>query len=278
MNRAERRRQAKRRRPTPPAPSPIPTVATLKATLQRLSSPVEIQHYLDTLVAQGLPPAGAEELRVYAAEFHDATAILQQQSDTDRLPRLIANAQSWADTLIDQSPQKNQRACRAGCAWCCYLPVVLVTTAEALHLARWLRSHCSASELDALRHRLSARLQRQQAPAEKREPPLACPLLRNNRCMAYEARPLKCRAWNSLRLADCEQAYGHGASARQVPIDTPAFVMGNAVLSGLTDSVTTAGLDASQHELCQGLEQALAQSDEAERWQQGEKVLSAKTR
>ena len=276
MNRAERRRQAKRKRSAPPSPSPVPSVATLKASLQRLSSPVKIGHYLDTLVTQGLPPAAAEELRVYAAEFHDATAILQ--SDTDRLSRLIANAQSWADTLIDQSSQKSQRACHAGCAWCCYLPVVLVTTAEALHLARWLRSHCSTSELDALRRRLSARLQHQQASAEKDAPPLACPLLRNNRCMAYEARPLKCRAWNSLRLADCEQAYGHGSSARQVPIDTQAFVMGNAVLSGLTDSVTTAGLDGSQHELCQALDQALAQSDGAERWQQGEKVLSVKTR
>jgi len=272
MNRAERRRQAKRKRSAPPSPSPIPPVATLKASLQRLGSPAKIAHYLDSLIARGLPPAAAEELRVYAAEFHDATAILQ--SDTDRLSRLIANAQTWADTLIAQSPQKHQRACRAGCAWCCYLPVVLVTTAEALHLARWLHSHCSTSELDALRHRLSARLQRQQAPAEKDVLPLACPLLRNNRCMAYEARPLKCRAWNSLRLADCEQAYGHGSSARQVPIDTQAFVMGNAVLSGLTDSVTTAGLDGSHHELCQALDQALAQSDAAERWQQGEKVLS----
>ena len=169
MNRAERRRQAKRKRSAPPSPSPIPPVATLKASLQRLSSPVKIAQYLDSLIARGLPPAAAEELRVYAAEFHDATAILQ--SDTDRLSRLIANAQSWADTLIDQSPQKNQRACHAGCAWCCYLPVVLVTTAEALHLAGWLRSHCSTSELDALRHRLSARLQRQQAPAEKDAPP-----------------------------------------------------------------------------------------------------------
>ena len=161
MNRAERRRQAKRKRSAPP--SPVPTVATLKASLQRLSSPVKIGHYLDTLIAQGLPPAAAEELRVYAAEFHDANTILQ--SDTDRLSRLIANAHSWADTLINRSPQKNQRACRAGCAWCCYLPVVLVTTAEALHLAAWLRSHCSTSELDALRHRLCARLQRQQTPA-----------------------------------------------------------------------------------------------------------------
>ncbi|MCE2487834.1 MAG: hypothetical protein J4F42_20160 [Desulfurellaceae bacterium] len=276
MNRAERRRQAKRKRSAPPSASPLPTVAILKATLQRLSSPAEIGHYLDTLIAQGLPPAAAEELRVYGAEFHDATAILQ--SGTDRLSRLIANAQGWADTLIDQSPQKNQRACHAGCAWCCYLPVVLVTTAEALHLAGWLHNHCSDSELDALRHRLSTRLQRQQAPAEKDAPPLACPLLRNNRCMAYEARPLKCRAWNSLRLADCEQAYGHGSSARQVRIDTSAFVMGNAVLSGLSDGVTQAGLDGSHHELCQALDQALTQSDGAERWQQGEQVLSTQPR
>ena len=278
MNRAERRRQAKRKQSTPAPPSPPPTVAAIKATLQRLTSPTQIQHYLETLLAQGLPPAAGDELRVYAAEFHDATDIVEHGPDTDTLARLVANAHSWADTIIDQSRQKGQRACHAGCAWCCYLPVVLVTAAEALHLAAWLHSHCSDAELDALRQRLTDRIQRQQAPPDAPQPPLACPLLRNNRCMAYEARPLKCRGWNSLRLTDCEQAYGHGPSAHRVPIDSHAFVMGNAVLNGLSDSVTKAGLDGTHYELCQALAQALAQPDGAERWQKGEKVFSTDVR
>ncbi len=269
MNRARRRRQQKKR----PAPRP-PTVAAIKAALQQLPSPTQIQQYLDTL--PGLPPAARHELQVYAAEFHDATDIIHHGPDTTALlDRLVANAQSWADTIIDQSPQKGRRACHAGCAWCCYVPVVLVTAAEALSLAAWLRRHCTDAELDALRHRLATRLHHQQAPRSPRpQPPRACPLLDQNRCMAYEARPLKCRAWNSLRLTACEHAYGHSPSAQQVPIDAHAFVMGNAVLNGFIDSLTKAGLDGSHYELCQALAQTLEQSDGAQRWQRGEQVVN----
>lgn len=269
MNRAERRRQAKRKQSTLVPP---PTLAAIKATLQQLTSPAQIQVYLNTLLAQGFPPAAGDELQVYAAEFHDATDMIRHGTDTDTLPRLVANAHSWADTIIAQSRQKSQCACHAGCAWCCYLPVVLVAAAEALYLAAWLRSHCSESELDALRHRLAVRIQRQrEAPSDAPQSPLACPLLRNNRCMAYEVRPLKCRGWNSLRLTDCEQAYGHGSSARRVLIDTHAFVMGNAVLNGLSDGVTKAGLDGTHYELCHALTQALAQARRSRTLAEGRK-------
>ena len=75
--------------------------------------------------------------------------------------------------------------------------------------------------------------------------------------MAYEARPLKCRGWNSLSLEDCEQAYGYGETSPQVPIDTYAYVMGNSVLNGLCDSLSKAGLDGATYELSDALSQAL---------------------
>ena len=93
--------------------------------------------------------------------------------------------------------------------------------------------------------------------------------------MAYEVRPLKCRGWNSLRLEDCEQAYGHGQTSPQIPIDTSAYVMGNTVLNGLCDSLSTAGLDGATYELSDALSQTLAMDilDLALRWQKGEPIL-----
>ena len=243
-------------------------IAAIKRQLQQQSSPEKVHQVIANLVAQGLPLEAGEELAVYAAEYHDATALLQVEDDaTVRVAALVNNAHDWADSMINQSPEVNRRACQAGCAFCCYVPTVLVTAAEAVYLVDWLRAHCATDELHALRQRLADR-QRQTRTATQPslQPPIPCPLLQNNQCMAYAARPLKCRGWNSLRRDVCEQAYGHSQSSVQIPADAYAFMMGNAVLSGLSDSVTHYGLDGRTYDLTEALLQIWEQPDATQRW------------
>lgn len=289
MNRAERRRQVKQKNKQAASlhsqqrqdrrPASHELISIIKTQLQQARSPQDVHHLIQALISQGLPSAAGEELQVYAAEFHDATALLQTAATDHLLAQLVDNAHDWADVTIEQSKQKNQRACRAGCAFCCYLPSVLVTTAEALHLAVWLHAHCTAEEIAALKKRLTRRIEAQTAGTSSSSPTtsIACPLLQDDRCMAYEARPLKCRGWNSLRLEDCEQAYGHRHRSRPVSIDTYAYVMGNTILNGLCDSVTQAGLDGETHELSTALSRALEIPDVLQRWQRGEPVLKEAT-
>jgi hypothetical protein len=216
-----------------------------------------------------------EELAVYAAEYHDATAILQSDKEVEQVTAVVSNAHSWADSMISQSPEVTRRACQAGCAFCCYVPTVLVTAAEAVYLAQWLRTHCSPEELEALKKRLTDRQQRQQYPsaAEVMPSPIPCALLQHNQCMAYAVRPLKCRGWNSLRRDLCERAYGHSPSPPQIPADAYAFLMGNAVLSGLSDSATRAGLDGRTYDLTEALLRVLDLPDAVQRWRNGERLL-----
>ncbi len=164
----------------------------------------------------------------------------------------------------------------AGCAFCCYLPVVLVTAAEAVHLAAWLRAHCSLEELAALRQRLAecGRQGTASSPPASAQALRPCALLQDNRCMAYPARPLKCRGWTSLCRESCEQAYGPGQSPSQVPVDAYAFVIGNAVLNGLSDSATHAELDGASYDLTYALARALEVPDVVERWRNGERLFN----
>ncbi len=281
MNRAERRRQEKavRKQPAPGGDTRAPhfTIQVLKAQLQQATSPEEARQLITALVAQGLPPAAGEELAAYAAEYHEATAVLRAGEDTETVTTLVANAHTWADTMIDRSPERDRRACRAGCAFCCYLPVVLVTAAEAVHLAAWLRAHCSPEELAALQQRLADRGRQSatSASTSHAQAPLPCALLQDDRCMAYAARPLKCRGWTSLRRESCEQAYGPGQSPSQVPVDAHAFVMGNAVLNGLSEGATHAGLDGTSYDLTYALALALEMPDVAQRWRNGERLFAA---
>jgi hypothetical protein len=245
--------------------------------LQQATSPAEVQQRIAALQAQGLPAVASEELAVYAAAYHGAAASLQAGSDVEAVASLVDATHAWADQAIGHSPVQNQRACRAGCAFCCYTPTVLASAAEIVFLAHWLRTHCSSEELDALQQRVVNRRQRHVDPTASTQhpPPLPCPLLQGKQCMAYAARPLKCRGWNSLSREACEQAYGHSQATGQIPADAYAYVMGNAVLNGLNDSVAQAGLDGASYDLTPALARALGIPDAVKRWRNGERLFDA---
>jgi hypothetical protein len=273
MNRAGRRRQTKALEEPPApekkAPAPRLDIAQIKTQLQQATSPEQVQQIVSRLLELGLPPAGGEELIAYAAQYHEALAILSSNNDAAAVELLVNTAHEWADSRIDQSPDGNRRACKSGCAFCCYLPVVLASAAEVVYLADWLRTHCSSDELQQVRERLEARCVQDTASSQSKKP-FPCALLQDNQCMVYEARPFKCRGWNSVRLKACEQAYGQSETTTKVPVDTFAFVMGNAVLNGLSDSTHQAGLDGGAYELNSALLRALEFPDATLRWRRGE--------
>ncbi len=61
----------------------------------------------------------------------------------------------------------------------------------------------------------------------------------------------------------------------QVPVDAYAFIMGNAVLNGLSDSITHAELDGACYELTHALARALETPDAVRRWRNGERLFDA---
>ena len=277
MNRAERRRQAKaagkETTPRKSFSSPSFSVATIKNQLQQATSPVAARQFLAALVTQGLPLKASEELSAYAAQYHETKAALQAESEAATVSVMVTNAHAWADSLINRSPERDRRACRAGCAFCCYLPTVLVTAAEAVHLAAWLQIHCTSEELTTIRKRLTERLKVHTSTPAQGQRSMPCALLQDDCCMAYAVRPLKCRGWTSLQREACERAYGHGSAASQVPADAYAFIMGNAVLNGLSDSVAHGGLDGDSYDLTHALLCVLDVPDAVERWRNGERLF-----
>jgi hypothetical protein len=61
----------------------------------------------------------------------------------------------------------------------------------------------------------------------------------------------------------------------QVPVDAYAFVMGNAVLNGLSDGATHAGVDGDSYDLTDALARALEIPDVVQRWRNGERLFEA---
>lgn len=116
-----------------------------------------------------------------------------------------------------------QIVCRAGCAACCTLQSVLPVEAAALALA--LRA-LPAAEGAALRHRLAA-------TADSG----CCPLLSDERCPLYPARPIICRTHGLPLLVED----AHGRRVDRCPLN----------FTGLTTLPGTAVIDLER--LNQGL-------------------------
>ncbi len=105
-------------------------------------------------------------------------------------------------------------ACAAGCAFCCHLPV-LVTPGEAELLAEVARQR---ADVRARLERLTRR----------------CAFLGDdNRCVAYDVRPLRCRAHTSKDRAFCERVHAGEVPLASVPGDPWLRLSAEAIRRGL---------------------------------------------
>jgi Fe-S-cluster containining protein len=220
----------------------------------------------------GAEMAARRELIVYVTEqFHRTRTPLQ----------VIAVAQH-ANTVTDEavqvalkeSPPRTPTACREGCAWCCYTPVGTAAP-EVLRIVAYLRQTLSAEQWDGLCERVRAGAdERRLLGIERvRLSALPCPLLVENRCLAYPVRPLTCRGYSSSDARSCELALDHTRGVR-VPIYWPQQRLAAFVLDGLRVGLENSRLDGELLELTAALRIALEAPDLEERWLSGEKVFA----
>jgi Fe-S-cluster containining protein len=130
-------------------------------------------------------------------------------------------------------------------------------------------------EGEALRARVAGGAAQRRAldPAARRRSALPCPLLVDNRCVAYAVRPLTCRGFNSSEARRCEAALGRGDPAA-VPMYAPQQRLHTFVLDGLRAGLQESGLDGALLELTAALEIAVQAPDVEARWLAGEAVFA----
>ena len=112
---------------------------------------------------------------------------------------LVAQVDQLCARIVAAFPE--QITCRAGCSGCCSLQGVLPVEAASLALA-----------LDGLPDEEAARLRRQLAAADGGD---RCPLLTDDRCPLYAARPIICRTHGLPLLVEDE----HGRRVDRCPLN-----------------------------------------------------------
>ena len=211
---------------------------------------------------------------VYGAAQKEVHACIGSEATASTISELVFNlgekAQRFADNRIATDPPATPIACRVGCSFCCYIRVHL-TPMELIFLVGSIQSNFSENEIIALKNGLESidPITRGMTDEERGRAKIPCPLLVDNRCSAYEARPLECRGYNSTNVEACRQAFNN-YDTWDVPIFSPqylAFKNTQAALARATNN------SVELLELTTALRIALNDDAAIDRWLAGENTF-----
>ncbi len=201
--------------------------------------------------------------------------ILWERRTISAIVEAVDTVRLWALSLISRlPPPPHPLACRAGCPWCCYLPVG-VTAAEAVRIAEYLHETLSPHALEVVRERVAnldecTRHMDEDGRALARLP---CPLLSDRMCSVYPVRPLACIAWTSFDALACKAAW-YTATPATVPAHVVCYQAVMSVRRGLRAGLADVGLDGDKLDLTTAMRIALEAPHGVECWLAGEPVFA----
>lgn len=206
--------------------------------------------------------------------------IIRSGRTGDKAREVGLSAQIWTDHALRQFQWAHDLprplACTPGCDHCCYNQVE-VTPPEALVIGHFLERLLAPSERDRLLARLSIWLEiaagKSKAEIALLRRELPCPLLQEQRCLAYPVRPLVCRAMHSLDAGQCEASLQAGdLTSGSYYVQHHDLVL--AIVQGLQAGCRTLGCQSGVLNLAQALQDYFRLPAPGERWIKGEAVFS----
>lgn len=180
----------------------------------------------------------------------------------------VSDAVAYITRLYEKTvPPWDGLACRKGCSHCCTQPVS-VTAAEALFVAAALKDRPDTAAAviaadEAIRTLTPEALGRRY-----------CPMLVDDACSIYAARPLACHSFVSTSLEACIAAFDHGAEP-QIPMPAANVSLLYTHRMMLMAALRLVGADDSSYELKHAVAALLKEPDAERRFLRGERVAAA---
>jgi Fe-S-cluster containining protein len=169
---------------------------------------------------------------------------------------LYASIDGLNESIIALANRQNKDvACYNGCHWCCH-QAVFANSYELHYLAEKIKSKFAEVELSGLAERIKTKSAITVTITEeevlKFKSP--CPLLINDSCSAYEARPMACRIYLSTQLETCLEFYQHPENDANYPalIDFPLRA-GQMMNEGFRAALKEIGVETAEFRLETGL-------------------------
>lgn len=137
-------------------------------------------------------------IHLAALRFRDAASL------TDLYEVILKLTDALHAEVGRHQPPPRLLACAPGCAFCCSWNEVNLSPLEVLVMAAFMRSHYSDVQIGDLKVLLRACVKAKTQAAERKAKDLfSCPMLVENRCIAYAVRPFVCRGFTSFDAGTC---------------------------------------------------------------------------
>ena len=145
--------------------------------------------------------------------YNMAKVFLKDGLSLDSLMELTKTLYNYMDEVtslfIDHCNRQERRVdCRKGCSICCHQCIMLLPH-EAFYLHQYINTQLSQRGLNEIiaqalcKAELTKNMEVEQYVHFKHP----CPLLVNDACIAYEARPIACRIYLSSKFESCNDEY-----------------------------------------------------------------------
>ncbi|GJL81846.1 MAG: hypothetical protein DHS20C01_14800 [marine bacterium B5-7] len=142
-----------------------------------------------------------ESFRSLFKNAYISTRKLCMKSQSENAPEGLFEL---IDRLCDAKIESLQPACASGCAWCCQQDVLIAP----FEFATIRDAIDNANLTQIIRDKLKNRTDEAYIETEGARMPVSpCPLLENDRCLIYPARPIACRTQFSMDSGQCHRAY-----------------------------------------------------------------------
>jgi Fe-S-cluster containining protein len=160
-------------------------------------------------------------------------------------------------------------ACKKGCSHCCHI-WVSVSAPEALFTAKIVKQRGDAA---VEKVRLAHQQTKDYDFDTRDQHPYPCPLLEDDLCSIYDARPNACRLAASGDAEICARTY-HNITNEDVP--TPVMYLGSRSVYGIAMAagLRKAGLPYHGYEFNASLLRALETDQAEQRWLAGEDLFA----
>ncbi len=209
------------------------------------------------------------------ALVESAQAFIARPDGTIAL-RVVEAAAALLDSRAVATARASERACEAGCDFCCRMPVSL-SMPEALRIHAHVTRTWSETEQASLAEALanaSKGLEDEDALFLSQRP---CVFLREGRCTIYPVRPLACRGHASFSRSACAEAHAAPDDfevAERVPVDPDLRRCKDEIKTTLGIVLLQAGLHALDCELASLLARLVDEPDTPRAWLAGADLVA----
>jgi Fe-S-cluster containining protein len=181
---------------------------------------------------------------------------LTKESIKNAASRIYENIDGLIDSLLGFAEKNNTKVyCFKGCGCCCWQPVFSLTH-EIIYLNDYIRENFSGEEIGTIQNKAKEKAEKlggldKEALLNSKHP---CPLLKDDACSVYPARPMACRIYLSLDFNSCKKFFDESENQTSFPyiMDFP-LKAGRMMNEGFKAALKQAGWISQEIRLDEGL-------------------------